>query len=182
MGYLSATLMTYTTPEDSFAIMVSIFNMYGLKEQFLPKMPGLAKNFYILLSLQKKYMPAMFKKFNEMGYVPQIYASQWFLTLFSIYFPFDTVVRIWDIYLVEGRKTLFRIALAILKINEKELMEAEMEGLFSVLKDYKDSVDVEKLLKVAFSFTFSKRLVDQLADEYTGKNADEEIKKVCSLL
>ena len=57
-----------------------------------------------------------------------------------------------------------------------------MEGLFSVLKDYKDSVDVEKLLKVAFSFTFSKRLVDQLADEYTDGNADEEIKKVCSLL
>ena len=70
MGYLSATLMTYTTPEDSFSIMVSMFNIYGLKEQFLPKMPGLAKNFYILLSLQKKYMPAMFKKFNEMGYVP----------------------------------------------------------------------------------------------------------------
>ena len=32
MGYLSATLMTYTTPEDSFSIMVSMFNMYGLKE------------------------------------------------------------------------------------------------------------------------------------------------------
>ena len=105
-------------------------------------MPGLSKNFYILLSLQKKYMPAMFKKFNEMAYVPQIYASQWFLTLFSIYFPFETVVRVWDIYLVEGRKTLFRIALAILKINEKELMEAEMEGLFSILKDFKDKVEV----------------------------------------
>ena len=104
------------------------------------------------------------------------------MTLFSIYFPFDTVVRIWDIYLVEGRKTLFRIALAILKINEKELMEAEMEGLFSVLKDYKENVDVEKLLKVAFSFTFSKKLVDQLADEYIGENPNEEIKKVCSLL
>ena len=77
-----------------------------------------------------------------MAYVPQIYASQWFLTLFSIYFPFETVVRIWDIYLVEGRKTLFRIALAILKINEKELMEAEMEGLFCILKNFKDKVEV----------------------------------------
>ena len=75
MGYLSATLMTYTTPEDSFSIMVSLFNEYNLKEQFLPKMPGLEKNFYILLSLQKKYMPAMYKKFNDMQYVPQIYAS-----------------------------------------------------------------------------------------------------------
>lgn len=61
----------------------------------------------------------MYKKFNEMHYVPQIYASQWFLTLFSVYFPFEVVVRIWDIYLVEGRKTIFRFALAIMKINEK---------------------------------------------------------------
>lgn len=51
MGYLSATLMTYTTPEDSFSIMVSIFDDYKLKEQFLPGMPGLEKDFYILLSL-----------------------------------------------------------------------------------------------------------------------------------
>ena len=160
MGYLSATLMTYTTPEDSFSIMVSLFNEYNLKEQFLPKMPGLEKNFYILLSLQKKYMPAMYKKFNDMQYVPQIYASQWFLTVFSIYFPFEAVVRIWDIYIVEGRKTIFRIALAILKVNEKELMEAEMEELFSILKIYKENVDFDKLLKQALKFKFSHKLVD----------------------
>ena len=76
------------------------------------------------------------------------------------------MVRIWDIYLVEGRKTLFRIALAILKVNEKELMEAEMEGLFNVLKDYKEKVDLDKLLKVAFNFTFSHKLIDQLEIEY----------------
>ena len=126
-------------------------------------------------------MPALFKKFNEMAYVPQIYASQWFLTLFSIYFPFEVVVRIWDIYLVEGRKTLFRIALAILKINEKELMEAEMEGLFSVLREFKDNVDVDKLLKVAFSFTFSKKVILQLDKEYSDA-PNEEIKVICSLL
>ena len=102
----------------------------------------------------------MYKKFNDMQYVPQIYASQWFLTVFSIYFPFEAVVRIWDIYIVEGRKTIFRIALAILKVNEKELMEAEMEELFSILKIYKENVDFDKLLKQALKFKFSHKLVD----------------------
>ena len=90
-------------------------------------------------------------------------------------------MRIWDIYLVEGRKTLFRIALAILKINEKELMEAEMEGLFSVLREFKDNVDVDKLLKVAFSFTFSKKVIQQIEQEYM-EAPNEEIKVICSLL
>jgi len=48
------------------------------------------------------------------------------MTLFSVYFPIDVVVRIWDIYLIEGRKTIFRISLAIIKLNEKALFESEM--------------------------------------------------------
>jgi len=47
-----------------------------------------------------------------------MYASQWFLTMFAIYFPIEIVVNLWDIMLVEGRKTIFRVALAILKLNE----------------------------------------------------------------
>lgn len=47
------------------------------------------------------------------------------MTLFSDYFPINVVVRIIDIFLMEGRKILFRIALAILKLLEKDLMVAQ---------------------------------------------------------
>lgn len=32
---------------------------------------------------------------------------------------------------MEGQKTIFRVALAIMKIKEKELMKADLEGVFS---------------------------------------------------
>ena len=51
MSYLVATLMKYTTPENSLMIMISLFNEYRIKDQFLPGMPGVSKNFYILLRL-----------------------------------------------------------------------------------------------------------------------------------
>jgi len=35
----------------------------------------------------------------------------------------EIVVRIWDIYFIEGRKTVFRIGLAIMKIHEDQLMD-----------------------------------------------------------
>ena len=60
MNSLCGTLMTYTTPEDAFAITVSLFANYGLHDTFLPGLPGLEKNFYIMLSLLKKYMPRLF--------------------------------------------------------------------------------------------------------------------------
>ena len=70
MSYLAATLMKYTTPENSFFIMISLFDDYGVKEQFLPGMMGANKNFYVLLSLQKKYLPAIYRKFSEEGFLP----------------------------------------------------------------------------------------------------------------
>ena len=70
-----------------------------------------------------------------------MYAQQWFLTLFAAFFPLKLVARIWDIYLVEGRKTIFRVALAIMKLNEEELMRADQCRIYSVIGDYKEKVD-----------------------------------------
>ena len=50
--------------------------------------------------------------------------------------PIELTLRIWDIFFIEGQKILYRVALAILKINEKELMGAKMEQLHSIIKDY----------------------------------------------
>ena len=55
-----------------------------------------------------------------------MYASQWFMTIFVVDFPIETVVRIWDIFLIEGRKVIYRIALAVFKIMEKKLLEGDM--------------------------------------------------------
>ena len=35
-------------------------------------------------------------------------------------------------YLIEGRKTLFRVALAIFAINEQEILEEEMEDMLFI--------------------------------------------------
>ena len=51
-----------------------------------------------------------------------MYCTNWYLTLFTGYFPIEIASRIMDVYLTEGRKTLFRISLAIMKINEDKLM------------------------------------------------------------
>lgn len=41
--------------------------------------------------------------------------------MYAIILPFNILMRIFDVYLYEGEKILFRAGLAILKIKEKEL-------------------------------------------------------------
>lgn len=126
-------------------------------------------------------MPALFRKLRDENYVPQIWASQWFLTFFAAYFPVEITSRIWDIYLVEGRKTIFRFALAILKINEAALLKADLEGLFTILKDYGQKADFDKLMEVAFKgFTFSRSLITKYETEHS-ESPKEAILNLCYL-
>ena len=48
-----------------------------------------------------------------------VFTMQWFLTLFSTCLPRDTVLRVWDLILLEGNEVLLRTALAIWKRLEE---------------------------------------------------------------
>jgi len=50
-----------------------------------------------------------------------MYISPWFLALFSVLFKFDVLVRVYDVYLLEGSKIIYRIALTLLKLNEGKI-------------------------------------------------------------
>ena len=165
MSFIVATLMTYVSAEATLGLFVSLFNSdrYMLQQLYLPGLTGLEYCNYIHLSLMKKYMPKLHDKMLEEGFTPQMYTGSWFMTCFCNYFEFELVVRILDVYLVEGRKTLFRIALAVLKINETELMKCDMSGMFMIIKDFKLKADLNQLFEIAFDkFTFSKDLMDEL--------------------
>jgi hypothetical protein len=47
---------------------------------------------------------------------------KWLSTLFLYSFPFGFCIRAWDCYLADGRDFIFRLALAICKLYEKELL------------------------------------------------------------
>jgi hypothetical protein len=89
-----------------------------MREMYMPGMPGLQKSFYVHLSLMKKYLPKLNNYLIGGKFEPSMYGSQWFMTIYAINFPFECTVRIWDIFMVEGRKILYRIALAIFKLNQ----------------------------------------------------------------
>ena len=51
MNYIAATLMRYTTPENSLMIMISLFQNYGVEQWYDRDFSGLRKDFYVLLRL-----------------------------------------------------------------------------------------------------------------------------------
>jgi len=61
------------------------------------------------------------------------------MTIFSNNVPLELTLRIWDVFFIEGQKIMYRVALAVLKINEKHLLVGDCERVLSILKSYLNS-------------------------------------------
>jgi hypothetical protein len=44
------------------------------------------------------------------GIHPTMFCSHWFITLFAYTLPFDHLLRVWDVFFLEGPKIIFRCA------------------------------------------------------------------------
>jgi len=83
-----------------------------------------------------------------------MYASQWFLTVFTAKFPLFLVMRVLDLFMLEGFQSVFQVALAILKVSKRELLEQDFEGLMkyfrvNIPKTYRNVENSRHLMQVA---------------------------------
>ena len=168
MGFIVAVFLTYMDEEGSFYMLHSLMKKYGLEGFYQPGFPKLKGTFYVLLNLLKKFIPKVYEYFKTEGMIPSMYASEWFICLFSRNLEFDSLVRIFDVLFLEGYKVIYRFALAFLKLNEDRFLEGK-DGLASIMNVFKEidlNIDIDKLFTVAFGFSLSRKDIDKFEKEY----------------
>ena len=87
--------------------MNAIFENLEFKGYFLPGMPKLRETFYIFMCLLKDQAPKVFNSLKKIELVPTMFASQWFMTLFTVGFPIEFTLRVYDAFFTEGEKILY---------------------------------------------------------------------------
>ena len=104
-----------------------------------------------------------------------MYASEWFICLFSRNLEFNSLVRIFDVFLLEGYKVIYRFALAFLKMKEKEFVSGKPGIIYTmdIMKTIFNNIDVEYLFKVAFNFHLSRKHIAKFEQEYEKNKNDE---------
>ncbi|KAM6939727.1 TBC1 domain family member 24-like [Xenentodon cancila] len=89
--------------------------------------------------------------------------SDWIMWIFAD-LPFTYAIRVLDVYLLEGYKVLYRVALALLDLYKASVSSrvADVEDFRTDMKSFVQSVDrhctVEKLLERAFMITMATRM------------------------
>ncbi|KIJ50927.1 hypothetical protein M422DRAFT_27057 [Sphaerobolus stellatus SS14] len=145
----STLLLVHADEEDAFWNLVCIIEKHLPEDFFSPPLLVSRACPLVLLDYVHDLMPALFSHLLELGVDLPAICFSWFLSLFTDCLPVETLFRVWDVFIVDGLDVLFRVALAILRINEAELLEAKsVPALYVALESLPTRMwDVEKLLK-----------------------------------
>lgn len=136
MSGLGALLLMYMSEEDAFWCLVTLMQeeRFGLRGLFLPGFPRLYKQYAIHEKLFASLLHDLHRHFDQQGIQTSMYSTRWFLTLFCGVLPFPILLRVWDLILAEGyQHTVHRVAIAVLKTYQSELLRMPFEDLMRFL-------------------------------------------------
>lgn len=135
MNYIAAMLLSVLEYDEETAF----WTMCGLighdlspgilyKDTYASSLSGCHVEMRTLEEIVAKKLPNLAHHMNMIECDFSMVSTEWFLCLYATSLPPETVARVWDVLFCEGPKILYRIALAILKIHEEELLAAENSG------------------------------------------------------
>ncbi|EIN04001.1 TBC-domain-containing protein [Punctularia strigosozonata HHB-11173 SS5] len=118
----STLLLVHADEEEAFWVLSAIIERILPEDFFAPSLLPSRACPLVLLDYVKEFTPKLSAHLQELGVDLAAICFSWFLSLFTDCLPVETLFRVWDLFLMDGLDVLFRIALAILKNNEQELL------------------------------------------------------------
>jgi hypothetical protein len=132
--------------EEAFSLYVTLMNKYGLRDLFVQDMSGLHLRLYQFERALEDLEPALYCHLHRRDIKPQVYATQWFLTLFAYRFPLQLVLRIYDLILSEGLEAaILKFGIVLMQKNAQTLLGMkDMSTLQTFLKERLFDVYIDK--------------------------------------
>lgn len=80
--------------EEAFCVLVRLMDSYNLRSHYLAEMPGLQLRLYQFDRLVEDCLPLLHNHIVRKGIKSSMFASQWFMTLFSYRYAFRFLAKL----------------------------------------------------------------------------------------
>ncbi|XP_026120116.1 ecotropic viral integration site 5 protein homolog isoform X5 [Carassius auratus] len=169
-AFIVGLLLMQMPEEEAFCVFVKLMQDYRLRELFKPSMAELGLCMYQFECMIQEQLPELHVHFQAQSFHTSMYASSWFLTIFLTSFPLPVATRIFDIFMCEGLEIVFRVGMAILQMNQAELMQLDMEGMlqhFQKVIPQQLENGPDKVIQAAYQVKYNSKKMKKLEKEYT---------------
>ncbi|XP_013206376.2 ecotropic viral integration site 5 protein homolog isoform X1 [Microtus ochrogaster] len=168
-AFIVGLLLMQMPEEEAFCVFVKLMQDYRLRELFKPSMAELGLCMYQFECMIQEHLPELSVHFQSQSFHTSMYASSWFLTIFLTTFPLPVATRIFDIFMSEGLEIVFRVGVALLQMNQTELMQLDMEGMlqhFQKVVPHQFDGGPDKLIQSAYQVKYNSKKMKKLEKEY----------------
>jgi len=148
MNIITALFLLYMEESDAFYILATVCEI--LTSQYYNRgMLGSLVDVYSFSDLLYEFLPDIAQHFKKLSVIVPAITMPWFLCLYIGYAPIEIVLRILDAFFSEGLNVLFRIGLAIFKLNQEIILK--IEDSYSILVMLKNNAKItDEILRIAF--------------------------------
>eukprot|EP00947_MAST-08B_sp_MAST-8B-sp1_P000965 g965.t1 len=123
MNFISGILLLFLELEKAFWVLAVIVEEILPAEYYTRNMVDMHVDQEVFASMIKEKLPAVYASLEEKHIHLPVISLQWFLCLFVNTLPVDASLRVWDCFFLEGSTVLFRVAIALLKLQEQRILE-----------------------------------------------------------
>jgi len=171
MNFIAGMFLTLMSEEESFWLLVSVMkekpcSMRGL---FGEGMRETHKVLHVAEKLIQQFLPRISKHFDHEHIHVTMYATQWLLTQFTSSFKFDLVTRVWDCFLGEGWKIIYRVMLALLQQYQTQLLKMSFEEILAFFRELPTRVNGPNMIQVALKIPLRKKHIEKYEMEWDAK-------------
>ncbi|XP_072003838.1 TBC1 domain family member 2B isoform X2 [Engystomops pustulosus] len=152
LNRLAAIALLYLDQEDAFWCLVTIVEVFMPRDYYTKTLLGSQVDQRVFKDLMSEKLPRLNAHFEHHKVDYTLITFNWFLVVFVDSVVSDIFFRIWDTFLYEGSKVIFRFALGLFKYKEEEILKLrDSTAIFKYLRYFSRTIlDARKLSTVAF--------------------------------
>ncbi|XP_037250297.1 TBC1 domain family member 2B isoform X2 [Falco rusticolus] len=152
LNRLAAIALLYLEQEDAFWCLVTIVEVFMPHDYYTKTLLGSQVDQRVFKDLMSEKLPRLHAHFEQYKVDYTLITFNWFLVVFVDSVVSDILFKIWDSFLYEGPKVIFRFALALFKYKEEEILKRQDSmSIFKYLRYFTRTIlDARKLIGIAF--------------------------------
>lgn len=168
--------LTFLSEEEAFWLLVVVMNEepYKLRELFGEDMAGTHEVLYIAEKLMHQFLPKLSQHLEKENIHISMFVTSWLITVYTSIWPFDLVSRVWDCFLVEGWKVVYRVMLALMESGQKDLLGLQFEEILNFFRDFPNTVDGSKIMNASLKIPLKRKHIQKHVTEWRKSNDESE--------
>lgn len=146
-------LLVLEDEESAFWCLVAIVETILPAEYYSKTLTASQVDQRVLQDLLSEKLPRLTAHLGQRHVDLSLITFNWFLVIFADSLISDILLRVWDAFLYEGTKVVFRYALAIFKYNEEAILQLQDSlEIYQYLRFFTKTIcDSRKLTSIAFN-------------------------------